>query len=83
LATFDHKEIVDEIIALNGKPDPEDGPGAPVAVKVVEYTNAWGKQCWGVVYRSGLTGGTLENEERYEVETDYVRNPVVIWRAPQ
>jgi hypothetical protein len=80
MATFDSKEIVDQIIGFNGERDPEDPPGSPVAVKVVEYTNAWGKRCWGVVYRAH-GGIQIENEMRYEQVTDTVRDPVVIWQV--
>jgi hypothetical protein len=78
MATFDHKEIVDQIIALNGQPDPEDGPHGPRAVKVVQYDNAFGGTCWGVVYRN-YDGSKLEAEDRYEQPTYFVRNPKVIW----
>lgn len=69
MATIDSKQIIDDIIA--GKYD--NYPGEPRAIKIVEYTNAWGKRTWGVVHAG-------EDQYRYERETEYVRDPVVIWR---
>lgn len=78
MATFEHREIVDEIIAADGDPD-----GEPiVAVKVVEYESVAGRTVWGVVYRP-RRGLPIEDEFRYERETEFVRNPRVIWRRGQ
>jgi hypothetical protein len=76
MATFISKDVVDELIAANGD-DPE-APWEPVrAVKIVEYDSRGGK-VWGVIYRM-KTGQVIEDEGRYEEETDFVRNPKVIW----
>lgn len=77
MATIDLKKIIDQLIAGNGRIDPEDdAPDNPLVVRIVEYTNFEGAQTWGVVF---------EHEPfiqwmRYETPTEYVRNPRVIWR---
>jgi hypothetical protein len=73
MATIDSRAIIDAIIAGEYDDEPD------LAVKIVEYTNAWGKVTWGVVYRSEARGrlGT-----RYEQPSEYVRHPKVIWERP-
>ena len=70
MATIDTKAVIDDIIA--GKYDDDED----LAVKVVEYTNAWGGVTWGVVYRRE----PAHAQTRYELPTPWVRNPKVIWR---
>jgi hypothetical protein len=48
------------------------GEGAQ-AVRVVEYTNSWGIQAYGVIFRGD------RDPLRYERETEYVRNPKLLW----
>ncbi len=71
MATVNSRDIVDRIIAGNGiYPGDED----LLVIKIVRYTNAWGKIAYGLVYeRDG-------DHDRYERETEYVRAPEVIWR---
>ena len=73
MATIDYKEIVDDIIAHDGYY--EGDHDEPRALKVVEYTNAWGKQCWGVVFEGESDSG------RYEFPSPFVNSPKVIWEA--
>jgi hypothetical protein len=68
MATIDNKKIVDDIIAGNYE---DDG-----WIKIVEYTNQGGRQTWGCVT------DRERDPDRYERETQYVRNPRVIWRKP-
>lgn len=79
MATFDSKRFVDQLIAGNGRIDPEEAPDNPWAVKIVEYTNMAGRQAWGVVFANEAP----ETWGRYEVETEYVGAPRVIWERPQ
>ena len=70
MATIDNKQIIGEIIAGNGYYQ-----GDERVYQIVEYTNAFGNVTWGV---------TFEYEKdymkhRYEEETEYVRNPRVLW----
>jgi hypothetical protein len=72
MATINSKEIIDNLIANNGFYEDD----ARVA-QIVEYTNAYGDITYGVTWCN-------EHERakrRYEVESEYVRNPKVIWRA--
>jgi hypothetical protein len=68
MATIDSKEIIDRIIAANGK-EYEDEP--PV-IKIVKYQNGWGNDTFGVIWEG-------ENPFRYDIESDYVRNPITYW----
>lgn len=76
MATINDKKMIDDIIANNGYY--EGDHNEPCAVKIVEYTNAWGKVTWGVVW---------DNEHpsrwnRYLKASEYVQNPKVIWELP-
>ena len=59
------KQIADNIIA--GKYAAEDG----WPIRIVEYTNAWGGQSYGVEQ-------TERDRGRY-CESEYIRNPKVYW----
>ena len=74
--TINDQEHIDAIIAGNGiYPGDEELAARPI-VRIVQYTNAWGKRTHGVVYEAEARAGQLR---RYEQETDYVRDPVVVW----
>lgn len=81
MATCNSRDHVDAIIRHNGWADPsyatnsEDGPADPPAIKIVEYTNMAGRTCWGVVFANEHPTA----QSRYEVSTQFVRNPRVIW----
>jgi hypothetical protein len=62
------KEIADELIKNNGKF--EDDP--PVKM-IVQYNNKWGGLSYGITYKEG--------DNRYLEETEFVRNPVILWKA--
>lgn len=71
MATLDSLDLVLQIIAMNGGPDP-DNPDDPIAVRITAYTNYEGRTCWGVVFHN-------EPIDRYQEATEYVRNPRIIW----
>ena len=73
MATIDSRAIIDDIIAGRYEDDTD------LVVKIVEYTNAWGKVTWGVVYRDEVAAGPAVGN-RYEVPSDFIRQPRVIWR---
>ncbi len=76
MATFDNKKHIDEFMGNDGwllGTGSRDAPDNPPAVRIVEFTNAWGKIAWGVSFRGD------RNLHRYEEKTHYVRNPRVIW----
>lgn len=78
MATFDSWATVKRMIEGDGwlpECGDRDAPDNPPAIKVVEYTNAAGRQTWGVVFRGE------RNPDRYEIETEYVSGPKVIWRC--
>ena len=66
MASIDNKELVDEIIAANGK----DG-----CIKIVQYNNMFdGRLAYGLVFKQDGKGGY----NRYE-ESAACINPQVIW----
>ena len=79
MATIDDKRMILKLIAHNGcwpnEPGDQSEPDPPV-VKIVEYTNKEGHQCWGVVYPDDF------DPERYERPTPFVQHPRVIWERP-
>lgn len=72
MATIDSKSIIDRIIANDGYYDDD-----PRVYMIVEYTNAYGKQTYGVTWSNEHPSSKL----RYLDESEYVKNPRVIWRA--
>lgn len=70
MATFNHKDIIDKIIANDGYYD-----GDPRIVRIVEYTNSWGNVCWGAVHEYEA------DPYRYDNPTPYISNPKVIFDA--
>lgn len=76
MATIDSADIIADIIARDGDAEPGD-PRDAYVVKIVEYTNFEGRRTWGVVFAREVGLGMAD---RYEEVTEYVRDPVVIWR---
>jgi len=70
MATIDSKEIIDRLIKNNGFYEDD----ARVYM-IVEYTNAYGGITWGVTWVSD----DKNRRFKYLVETEYVRNPKIIW----
>ncbi|MDE2102542.1 MAG: hypothetical protein KGL39_35170 [Patescibacteria group bacterium] len=68
MATIDSWPIVEAIIKSKGHYADD-----PLVVRVVAYTNAWGNRTWGIVYEGEL------DKYRYEKETEFVREPKVIF----
>lgn len=75
MGTMTTRSIIDELIAGHGwqGPDDHDAPDNPPAVRIVEYTTPEGATCWGVAFRGD------RDLYRYETETQFVRNPRLIW----
>jgi hypothetical protein len=74
--TVDSQDIIDAMIAGNGVyPGDESLPAGPV-VRIVQYTNEWGKRTHGVVYEAEARAGRLH---RYERVSKSISDPVVIW----
>ena len=71
MGTIDRKDIIDRINGI--EPNPEAGIAEPPVIRIIEYTNAWGKRVWGVVLKSD------RDPYRYERETEHVQNPKLIW----
>ena len=72
MATIDNKSMIDELITNDGFFEDD-----PRVYQIVEYINAFGRIAWGVTW-------SYEPElslRRYEIESEYVNSPRVIWRA--
>lgn len=72
MSTMNNKELIDKIIANNGYFEDD----IRVAM-IVEYTNGWGGLCWGVTW----TNESVDRQVRYMIESQFVKKPVLIWRA--
>ena len=70
MATIDNKKLIDDIIAGHGYYEND-----PRVALIVEYTNAYGKQAWGVTW----TNETSVRQRRYLEATGYVINPRILW----
>jgi len=70
MGTFVNKQLVDDLIANDGRYHDD-----PLVVRIVEYENMAGETCWGVVY----VNEPITTWLRYDVPTQYVRNPRVIF----
>ena len=73
MATITSLTVIQEIIENEGR-----CAGDPDVAMVVEYDNAFGGTAWGVTWVTE----SVERQRRYLVETDYVRNPRLLWRKP-
>ena len=69
MATIDDKNLIDKLIANNGFFEDD-----PQVALIVEYTNAWGNIAWGV------TWSNQPAQDRYLQESEFVRNPRIIWQ---
>ncbi len=70
MATIDSKKMIDELIANDGYYQDD-----PRVYMIVEYTNMFGNTTWGVTWVNS------PDRDKYLVETEFVRNPTVIWGA--
>lgn len=70
MATITSKATINDIIRAGGS-----YPDDPLVAYIVEYDNAYGQTVWGVTW----TTETIERQLRYLIETEYVRNPRVIF----
>lgn len=77
MATIDSRESIDRMIADNGETYCKSD-GEPPVMRIVEYQNAHGGVCWGVVWHN--EPGT--SKDKYLQASEYVRNPRVIWERP-
>jgi hypothetical protein len=76
MGTITYKDIVDECVARNGEHYPEEGSRFDV-MKIVHYTSPEGDpDNWGFVFRCEVAMGM---GDRYDEETDVIRNPEVIF----
>ena len=73
MSTITSKHVIDELITNDGYS--EDDPRVAL---IVEYTSGYtGERIWGVTW----VVETPDRQRRYLVETDFVRQPRVIWSA--
>ena len=79
MATIDDKGMIDQLIRDNGVYRDKEGnlyPDDPPAVKITQYTNAWGVVTWGVAFRG-------EDEWRYDEPSPFIRDPKLIWERKE
>lgn len=73
MATINSKEMIETIIKNDGYYDDD-----PRVIKITQYTNYYDGICFGVVWENERRLGQ-EYLNRYQEETEYVRNPRIIW----
>ena len=73
MATIDSPSLIQKLINDDGYflDDPR-------VYQIVEYTNSRGNKTWGVTW----TNESKDRQNRYLVESQYIRNPKIIWRIP-
>ena len=72
MGTVTARRLVDQLIASDGYYEDD-----PRAVMIVEYTNAWGEQAWGITW----SNESPERQRRYLQESQYIHAPRVLWQA--
>ncbi len=72
MATIDDKRLIDLVIQNDGYFDDD-----PRVYMIVEYTNYYGNTTWGVTWIKERP----EARTRYLIESEFVRNPKVIWHS--
>jgi len=72
MATIDSVEIITSIIRNDGY-----YKGDPRVFQIVEYTTMEGSIAYGVTWENESD----ERKHRYEIETEYIRSPELIWQA--
>jgi hypothetical protein len=73
MAVIESQETIDVLLANDGiYPGDELMP----VVRIVQYMTPEGAQVYGIVYAVEVHMGLLH---RYDQETEYIRNPVVIF----
>ena len=71
MATVDNKQMIDAIIAANNG---YYGDG-PRVYMIVEYTNWYGNTTWGITWERD------RDKDKYLIESEYVRNPKILWKS--
>ena len=67
MATINDRRIIQQLVNNDGRYE-DDTP----VVRIVEYTNAWGRRTWGVSYGE-------HEREKYMQESEFISFPVIIW----
>lgn len=76
MAITNSKDWVDNMISNNGYYNGDDDNSLgdnPRCVKIVEYRNNWNTICWGAVFEDEV------DKFKYDLETEYIHDPKVIW----
>ncbi len=78
MSTFD-KDFADRLKVgngwLDGNSDNSMGDN-PRCIRIVEYTNAWGKKAYGATFAG-------EDHTKYLRPSEFVINPAIYWEAPK
>lgn len=72
MSTINDKNLIDKLIANDGYFEDD-----PRAAQIVEFINAWNDVTWGVTW----VNESKERQRRYEIASEYIHNPKVIWKA--
>ncbi len=72
MSTIDDVNQVHEIIENDGWNEDD-----PRVFQIVKYINNWNNITYGLTWAYE----SEERKHRYEIETDFVKQPKIIWRA--
>ena len=72
MSTINSRNIILNLIDSRGYYEDD-----PRVAQIVEYTTLEGNKAYGVTW----INEPIERQHRYEIETEYVRNPRIVWRA--
>ncbi len=74
MATIDSQSLIQKLIDQDGYFETD-----PRVYQIVEYVNQYGNKTWGVTW----TNEPKDRQNRYLIESQYVRAPKIIWRIPE
>lgn len=72
MGTVSSSKFVQELINKNGY-----FPDDPRVYQIVKYENVFGRMIYGITWENE----SEDRKHRYEIETEYVIRPKIIWRA--
>lgn len=72
MSTINNKDLVDKIIKADGYFGDD-----PRVAMIVEYTTKWNGAAWGITWTNEIS----ERQVRYLIESEFIKNPKVIWKA--
>ena len=70
MSTVD-KAFADKLVTANGQLY-QDDPFEPPVTRIVQYTNAWGAEAFGITFEG-------QDPEKYTRPSEYIGSPRIYW----